>query len=123
MDVDMPKPIIEIDGISIDCKQPEGCLFCEKYGCHSDEIDLRKLFSLEYIIEETRSLAKNNDHFLSVFQPVLLRINIIVDDIRNTKNISKSLIEKIKIDVFENENLHPYWEHKLALLIDIGLIK
>jgi len=115
-----PKSEIELDSISITCKQSEGCLFCEQYGCHADEVDIRKLYSLQYIINECRYISKNKEHFMSVYKIVLDRINQIITQLKMHTEID---VEQIKYDVFENENLHPYWNNKLAMLIDIGVMR
>ena len=37
--------------------------------------------------------------------------------------MTKEQIDKIDSDVFDEENLHPYWEHKLNTLISMGVLK
>jgi hypothetical protein len=121
--VDDPKSEIKLNSISIDCKQKEGCLFCESYRCHADKEDIRKLFSLKFIINECKYIAKNEEHFKSVYSPIINRIDEIIRDIENLNIFNSQIIRDIKKDVFENENLHPYWEFKLKTLINMGVLK
>lgn len=120
---DEPKTSLESDSIKVDCKMPEGCLFCEEYGNHADELDIRKLWSLLYIINESRYVAKNEEHFMSVFSIVIERIEEIFQYIKEHRDGAKKLIDDIRKDVFEKENLTPYWEHKLSTLINIGVLR
>lgn len=117
-----PSSAINNKDVISNCSQAEGCLFCDKYCLHADESDIRKLISLEFVINESRYIAKNEDHFLGVFSLVLDRIGNILTLLKNEHN-KENLVEKIRIDVFENENLSPFWEHKLSTLIDMGILK
>ena len=114
-----PQTEIELNGIEIDCKKSEGCLFCEHYGCHADEIDIKKLYSLLYVINESKYVSKNEEHFLSVYSVIISRVNDILQHIEENSDIK---LKPIKNDVFENENLHPYWEYKLNTLIEMGIL-
>lgn len=114
-----PQTEIELNGIEIDCKKSEGCLFCEHYGCHADEIDIKKLYSLLYVINESKYVSKNEEHFLSVYGLIINRVNDILQYIKENSEIK---LEPIKNDVFENENLNPYWEYKLNTLVEMGIL-
>jgi hypothetical protein len=109
-------------GNNSECKTGEGCLFCEHYRIHCDREDFQKLFSLEFIILECKYIAKDMEHFESNYRKTLVRIDEIVKNAIRTKKISKQDIEFYKNDVFENENLHPYWQHKLDTLILMGVM-
>lgn len=118
----MPNTEVELKGIKIDCSQPEGCLFCAHYCFVPDDTDIRKLHSAVYVINESRVIAKNDDHFNEVFKPILERINTIFIIASINNNEIENLISAIKEDVFKRENLHPYWEHKLNLLVQLGVL-
>lgn len=104
------------------CEQAEGCLFCKNYRCHADEVDIRKLYSLLYIINESKYIAKDITHFEKVYGVVIDRIMNILEEIKKIDNTKEKLIKEIKNDVFNNENLDFYWEHKLNTLIEIGVL-
>ena len=105
------------------CDYKEGCLFCKHFGLHIDKTDLQKIYSLKYVINECKYIAKDEEHFLSVYGDVLNRIHNIEKEILNTKKISKEILIEYEKDVFENENLHPYWEYKLKTLLKMGVLK
>lgn len=106
-----------------DCNSFEGCLFCEKYGIHADEIDIRKLFSLEYIINETKYISLNIEQFNRVNKPILNRIDSIFKQLITYVPSLKPTIENIKNDVYNLENLSPYFQEKLKYLLKQGILK
>lgn len=108
---------------NIDCSQQEGCLFCESYAIHIDKDDLRKIYSLEYIINESKYTAKDIEHYIAIYEPILKRIENIINEILSLKKISETHLKEIRDDIFINQNLHPYWEYKLKFLLDTGVLK
>lgn len=122
-DIDNPKQSFYLPQVFAGCDSKEGCLFCENYRIHIDKEDINKLFSLKYIINECRYIAKDEVHFNSIYGVVLNRINNIFEMIVSKKIMAKEQVSIIQNDVFDNENLHPYWEHKLNLLLSLGVLK
>lgn len=108
--------------ITPDCRQPEGCLFCNQYSIHADEQDLRKLHSLLYVIKECMPLANSIEHHNAVFGEIVKRVHSILTTISNRSEALKELNETIENDVNANENLSPYWEKKLSMLVAIGAL-
>ncbi len=94
-------------------------MFCKHFRCHADSDDIRKLLSLLYIIEETKNKAVSIDHFNSIYLVVINRINYLLQEI---SLVQKDLVEKIKEEVFEYEILSYYWEKRLEMLIEIGVL-
>lgn len=119
---DTPSPVSKSIPIEPDCLKPEGCLFCENYAVHADVEDLRKLFSLKYVIHETEHLASSMKHFHEVYGGILSRLDNVVEQIMATKRLSKSKIKDVKREVFDNEILSPYWDRKLKMLVDLELL-
>lgn len=111
---------INANNIDINCNQSEGCLFCKYYCCHADQSDIQKLCSLLFVIDECRYIAKDETHFNSVYKIILDRVNNLLQYIHKNTNMD---IELIKKDIYENENLHPYWEYKLTTLYNMGVLK
>jgi len=105
-----------------DCRQPEGCLFCDQFVVHADEKDIRKLISCRYCIKLTSPLSDSKEHFDKLFSPVFQRIQFILDEIKNSSAKCNDLVNRILIEVEEEEELDIYWEKKLQILIELGLI-
>jgi len=116
-----PVPIIENDVINVDCKQSEGCLFCEQFCVHLDEEDLRKLYSFKFIINESRYLSKSDEHFEKTFGDIIKRIDYITETMTERSLELKKKDIFIKNDIFEKQNLTQFWEYKLGILQEIGV--
>lgn len=111
-----------IDTVESNCSKLETCLFCDNYRIHSDELDIHKLLSLKYLIIEGQTLAFNSEHFISVFNIYLNRIEEILDEMRGSTPEKVALIESISNKVFNQGMLTPYWQSKLELYIDLGVL-
>jgi hypothetical protein len=105
-----------------DCQKPEGCLSCVNYAAHSDVIDLRKIISYKYILEQTRHLAESEQHFNDLFNPIFSRIHKIVEAIKLSGNISNEVYDSTVRQVYEFEQLDEFWRRKLDFLIEMELI-
>ncbi|WP_333668605.1 hypothetical protein [Acinetobacter guillouiae] len=100
------------------CVDPEGCLFCENYKIHIDEIDIRKLLSCRYCIKKTAHLIGNLEDQQTILNPILERIDLILTQLKK-HNIF--LVEKIMYEVEEGE-LDIYWERKLEMFLELDFI-
>lgn len=107
----------------VDCNNKQTCLFCKYYRCHLDKLDLIKIFSLQFILFETKAVSINEEQFLSIYKGLLVRIEELLSLVLKTKRISISELNKIKEEVFIEEKLHPYWAHKYNKLLDMGVLK
>ncbi|WP_026602389.1 hypothetical protein [Methylomonas sp. 11b] len=115
-----PSRIISTNSVDLDCKKPEGCLFCDKFKVHADEIDTRKLISCRYCIQQSIRLSPTIQYHEETIILVLNRINKILDKIREHNT---ELVEKIAKEVDEFGELDSYWARKLEMLIDLELIQ
>jgi len=120
--IDIPINIAEISGFKPDCKKPEGCLFCKQYAVHADEADIRKLLSFKYVIEQGRPLATSNEHYQDLFSPVIARIENIIEAILASNQAMKEVQVRMSKEVYDFEQLDPFWAGKLKMLVDMELI-
>jgi len=118
-----PSSEVELKHIKIDCKQQEGCLFCKHYCIHKNKEDIRKLYSMEYVIKESEYTSPSYEIYLAVFDVVLKRIEYIINHLIKMHPDIKLIVDEVKKDVYENGNLTYYWSHKLNILIEMGLLK
>lgn len=105
--------------VKVNCKSPEGCLFCDKYRIHADEKDTRKLVSCRYCLQKTAQLSNNKEDFDKVFRKIFQRIE---DLLKEIEEIKPGLTTKIIEEVEEMGELDHYWARKLELLFDLGLV-
>ena len=118
---------LQIDPIAIpyapikpDCSIPEGCLFCNKFRVHADETDYKKLLSFRYVLEITKTLAQDEEHYQNLMLPVIEKIDQLLSLILDNSVLSNDTAKSIRKDVYENEKLDNYWQKKLDLLNDLG---
>lgn len=104
-----------------DCRNPEGCLFCDKFKVHADEKDTRKLLSCQHCIQRTSPLALSVEHFQSVFGGILARIEEILQQIEN-RAIDKEMVRRVRHSVDVLGELDNYWAGKMELLIHLDLV-
>lgn len=107
------------NSVQADCKGPEGCLFCDKFKVHADEIDTRKLISCRYCLRQTAPLAGSEERFRTLLGPILNRIDVILNEVSRR---DESLVFKVTKEVEEDGELDTYWAHKLEMLLDLGLV-
>jgi hypothetical protein len=120
--LDSPNPIRTSVPVEPNCGQPEGCLFCDKLSVHADERDVRKLLSCRYCINMAAELTHSEAHFQELFGPVIDRINAIASEIRNVSVVHAEMVERVQREVDDDGSLDSYWEHKLELLVSLGVI-
>lgn len=114
-----PNTVSRATSIASNCIEPEGCLFCDKFRIHVDEVDIRKLLSCRYCVRKTAHLAGDQEIFQNLIQPILNRIEDIINEI--TK-YNKDLLEKIRHEVDEQGELESYWRRKLEMFMELGVI-
>ena len=107
---------------TIDCSDLKSCLFCSKYKVHSDEVDIRKLISMKYIIVQSEHLATSIEHYNRIYKPSLAHIDELLKRIKAQGEKQAKLISNIHKQVFEEEILSKYWYRKLELLNELGII-
>lgn len=116
-----PRPIKETS-LQLDCNIPESCLFCDKYRVHADTVDLKKLLSMKYVLELSLHLAHNQSHYEKSARYAIDRIDTITETIIKNMNTHSDEIELIISEVSQEGNLTKYWNMKLKMLEDIGLL-
>ncbi|WP_256593305.1 hypothetical protein [Pseudomonas sp. GP01-A14] len=91
-----PSKDIPVVAIEPDCKTQYGCLFCIHYVVHSDETDIQKLMSFQYVIEVIRENAPNFEYSEETFKDVAIRIDAILDAISERSDASADLVKIMK---------------------------
>lgn len=119
-----PEKSIDIpSGYEPDCKNSKGCIFCTEYRVTADVESIHKLYSMEYVIKKFLHTCESVDHFNSIHQPALLRIEKIL---QRTFEVSPELLPQgqiIRESVYDRHELTDYWERYLSRLIRIGALR
>jgi hypothetical protein len=108
--------------IQVDCKSQYGCLYCENYSCHADEEDIHKLLSLAYVVDEVRNYGSDINHVESLFKELAIRIEYIINEIKNKSDANIDLVDTVKKRVFELGELTVFWEKRLQQYESLGVI-
>lgn len=120
--VQKPKSIMPSPPIEPDCKMPQGCLFCKYYVVHAKSDDLKKLFSLLFILESVFMKTPDWEHANSLFLLMVLRIKEVLKQISSFSIEYKNLVKKAKYEVYECNELTSFWDNRLQQYIDAGVI-
>lgn len=107
--------------IDVDCKTPEGCLFCKHFAIHADKDDLWKLISFKYVAYQTSSRGGSISEISEVFIPVFQRIDALIEAACQVDPKAKDLVTRLNTDV-QRERLSPYWHTQLDKWVNIGVI-
>lgn len=104
-----------------DCSSQMGCLYCEHYVCHSDDQDIKKLYSLLYVIEVVRNMAVDFNHSDKLLLELTVRIKLILTQMSAKSDNIKALVENLKKEVMEHGVLTPFWEFRLQRYEQMGV--
>lgn len=115
-----PSPLFDESMVTPNCKNHEGCLFCANYRVHADKEDVFKLLSYNSILSETRYLQVSSSNAVVRHDAIIDRVTFIIDKIQSTGIVSQQDLAEISNNV-KAGHLSPYWQSKMALLIDLGV--
>lgn len=119
-----PIHVRDLGAVAIEpnCRSQYGCLYCEHYICHSDEEDLHKLASLQYVINAVRKAAPDAAHAEALYKELSIRIEFILEALGERSDAVKQLVEAIKARVFEYGELTLFWESRLSRYEKMGVV-
>lgn len=107
------------ESIQPDCKNPEGCLFCDKFKVHADAVDTRKLVSYQYCLRQVSNLIGREDRTQRLLDATFNRIEVFLGEI-SKRDIN--MVQRVIFEVNEQGELDNYWKKKLEMLIELELI-
>jgi hypothetical protein len=106
-----------------DCRQKMTCVFCTHYRIKPIAEEIRKLLSMEYVINRhSRLYARSDIQFNTVMGPILERIRLILIAMKTRYPETDSIILEVRRDVYDNQNLYWYWEKRLEQLWELGWV-
>jgi hypothetical protein len=108
--------------IEPNCRTQYGCLYCSHYICHSDEEDLHKLLSLQYVIDSVRKINADVGHADALFKDLSIRIDFIIRAIGERSASTLHLVEIVRENVYSYGILTPFWENRLSRYEQIGVV-
>lgn len=100
-----------------DCKDSQGCLFCNHRVLVAGEEDARKVASTAYVMEQL-ILGPQHEEAL---RPSIAKCDEDLEKIAAFPNC-RGIVEKVRKSVYENEDLTPFWADKYQLFLELGII-
>lgn len=105
-----------------DCRNFLGCLFCKNLFIHINIQDIRKLWSMLFVIEQLRGIAVSQDEYQTYWGPTISRLKFILKKIEEHDDQARRLVADVHSDVYENQELDPYWQNKYDMMNIIGVL-
>ncbi|TFW10423.1 hypothetical protein E4K72_00915 [Oxalobacteraceae bacterium OM1] len=115
---DRPKAIIADPPVPPDCHHGEGCLFCDKFRVHADEIDIRKLLSARYCIRLLAQHERSIEDSERMFGAILRAIDAYIEQI---KSVCDAMVERLTHEVEIDGELDSFWSAKFHTLLALGM--
>lgn len=107
------------DGLPVepDCKQGQGCLFCQHRVLIAGEEDARKIASAAFVMEQV-ILGPLHEAEL---HPLIQKCDDDLDKIAAFPGCAE-MVKSVRKDVFEHGNLTPFFADKFQLFLELGVI-
>lgn len=107
------------DGLPVvpDCKQGQGCLFCQHRILIASKDDARKVASAAFVMEQV-ILGPLHEAEL---RPLIQKCDADLEKIAAFPGCHK-MVDQVRKDVFENGNLTPFFADKFQLFLELGVI-
>jgi len=112
-----PEALVTPSPIQPDCKDSQGCLFCNHRVLTAGEEDTRKVASAAYVMEQLIIGPKHEE----ALRPLISKCD---EDLERIAVFSdcRAMVEEVRNDVYENENLTPFWADKYQLFLELGIL-
>lgn len=112
-----PAPMADGLPVEPDCKQGQGCLFCEHRILIAGEEDARKVASAAFVMEQV-ILGPLHE---AVLRPLICKCDDDLEKIAAFPDCRK-IVDQVRVDVFESGNLTPFFADKFHLFLELGVI-
>lgn len=116
-DFGQPEALGDLVPIRPDCKDAQGCLFCRNRVLIANEADARKVASAAYVMEQLILGPKHEE----ALRPLICKCDEDLKKIAAFPNC-RDMVERVRRDVYEDEQLTPFWADKYHLFLELGII-
>ena len=112
-----PEALADNAPVRPDCKDSQGCLFCKHRVLVACEEDARKVASAAFVMEQ---VVIGPLHEIAL-RPLIAKCDEDLEKIANFGSC-RTMVERVRNDVFENANLTPFFADKYQLFLELGVI-
>lgn len=115
--IDFGNPIGMLDDEHLQPGCNKNCWFCSSRQIVADEDDVRKIASAIFVIERFISGPDYERALRPLVQKCESDLNLI-----SSKENCEAMVKRIKVEVFEQGRLTPYWAEKYNQYLELGMI-
>lgn len=112
-----PEALAATPPIQPNCKDSQGCLFCSHRVLVAGEEDARKVASAAYVMEQLILGPKHEE----ALRPSIAKCDDDLEKIASFQNC-QAMVKKVRKDVYQNENLTPFWADKYHFFLELGIL-
>lgn len=106
----IPKNYHDESPINANCNDSKTCIFCEHFITFPGKEEVRKLLSLQYVIENIAyDRAEGESFYEKEMKPWLKRIKVVLEKMIEKEPSIKTTIDDTKIEVYSEGLLSVYW--------------
>jgi hypothetical protein len=117
-DIRLIQGIDEQRAPELNCGSPLTCFFCESFGIHSDQTDIKRMLSVqEYIRYQSNHKSHSINEHGQKFLPVVARIDEIIEAFSQRDSDSKKIVESASEGI-KRGDLDAFWLAHINALID-----
>lgn len=112
-----PEALADHVPVKPNCKDSQGCLFCAHRLLVACEEDARKVASAAFVMEQVVLGPKHEE----ALRPLIAKCDEDLEKIA-AFGTSRTMVERVRMDVFENGNLTAFFADKYQLFLELGVI-
>ena len=106
-----PVKLLDVASVEPDCKNFQGCLFCDHFVVHARREDIVKLNSLLFVVSSSTDVCDTPEIYHAIYDPIINKVNSLLKGISELSPEMASLCRAVEQEVFVQERLTVYWAH------------
>lgn len=105
------------------CKDFEGCIFCTQFRTHANELSIRKLLSMRFVILEYLNSCVDKNHFDRVHGAAVEQIDRIISELLRERPEMCAVVEQVNSEITNEFKLSAYWKRLYHRMIQLRVMK
>lgn len=105
------------------CRNFVGCVFCNEFRLHVDEVSIRKMLSMRYVTAERLSSCTDFDQFQALHGRAIERIDSIMAELIQIRPEMQPVVDQVRYEIEHDFKLSAYWETLYGRLLKLKVIK
>ncbi|MFJ4259622.1 hypothetical protein ACIP01_22005 [Pseudomonas monteilii] len=105
------------------CKAFEGCIFCSQFRIHANELSIRKLLSMRFVIFEYLNSCDDKSHFDRVHGAAIEQIERIISELLEERPEMADVVERVNTEINNEFKLSDYWKRFYHRMVQLKVMK